>query len=166
MTDDSLPSDDELVTPEPLAATEEPVETAKPRPRRGSGKRKRQKVLTVRATDAEYLQIVAAAREAGLTIGSFCRSRTVAAPTTQPRRRAPVDVEALVRVQCELNRIATYLHELLRQGRLVKSEEVSAALQGYREAVAALMAALVTTFGSQLPAPEPGDCDEEAEEAA
>jgi hypothetical protein len=145
--------------------TDEP--STKPRARRGSENRERQARVTFRVNQVEYRQIAAAASEAGLSLGSFCRSRLLVMPTTQPRRGAPVDVHALVRVQSELNRVAAYLHQLLRQGRLVKSEEVDASLRAYPEAIAALMAALVTTYGHRLPAPEPGEYgDEENEEVA
>jgi hypothetical protein len=162
MTDD--PSDDE--SPNPLTPTQELAEApTKPRPRRGSEKRARSRQITIRVSDAEYLQIEAAACEAGLSMGSFLRSRALAAPTTQARRRVPADVMALIRVQSELNRLATYLHELLRQGRLVESEDFRKIFQRYREAIAALMAALMKTFGHQLPAPGPGEYGEPEEEA-
>jgi hypothetical protein len=77
-----------------------------------------------------------------MTVGTYIRSRALAAPTTHARRRPSVQLHALVKVQGELNRIGGNIHQLLRHvnfGRLVEGDEVRAAFTGYREAIDALL---------------------------
>ncbi|HTR78518.1 MAG TPA: hypothetical protein VMH39_10420 [Gemmatimonadaceae bacterium] len=116
---------------------------ARPRIRRGTETRKRYRRITFRVLEDEYLQVEAAASEAGLTLASYTRRRAVPEPATASRRRPSVEVIALVRLQAELNRIGSNIHQLLRHvsfGRLVDSDELHAAFTGYREAIEAIKA--------------------------
>lgn len=114
-------------------------------PRSGSEARRRQRRLTYRITDAEYAQVEAAASAAGLSLASYARQRTVEQLTTRTRRRASVDVVALSKTLALINRVGGNLHQLVRFlnfGGYPDAGEVSAALRGYDQMVAAIMSAL------------------------
>src|SRR5271154_6459852 len=66
--------------------------------RSGSETRKRAPIIGFRATDHERAQIEAAAQRAGLTVGSYVRSRALAKPTTRAVRRPPVETVQLARL--------------------------------------------------------------------
>src|ERR1700683_2175379 len=58
------------------------------RKRSGSETRRRAPIIGFRATDEERATIKAFADRAGLTVGSYVRSRALARPTTRAVRRA------------------------------------------------------------------------------
>src|SRR5580692_12030148 len=66
--------------------------------RSGSEKRKRAPIIGFRATDEERAQIEAAAQRAGLTVGSYVRSCSLAKPTTRAVRRPPVETAQLAQL--------------------------------------------------------------------
>jgi hypothetical protein len=109
------------------------------RSRRGTETRKRYRRITYRVLESEYMQVEAAASEAGLTLASYARLRTVPAPETRSRSRPSVDAIALVKVQRELNRIGGNIHQLLRHvnfGHIIDTQgEISAAFAGFREGI-------------------------------
>jgi hypothetical protein len=118
---------------------------AKLRRRSGSETRQKQHRITVRYNAAEFAELEEAAEAQGLTVGSYVRSRTLAAPATRSRRRPTVEVAEITRLQGALNRIGTNIHGLLKDvrfGGTPGADEARAAFAGYREAIAAVLAAL------------------------
>jgi mobilization protein NikA len=118
---------------------------AKSRARRGTEVRKRCRRITYRITETEYAEVEAAASAAGLTLASYARARTVERPTTGTRRRVSVDVLALSRLLCAVNRMGGNLHQLVKHlnfGGFLEQGELRAALRGYDQMVAAIMTAL------------------------
>jgi hypothetical protein len=114
----------------------------------------------VRMSVEERAAIEAHASREGLSLGGYMRSRALAMPTTRANRRPPVDILALVRLQGDLNKVGGNIHQLLRHvnfGRLVEGDEVRAAFQGYREVIAAIMAALHKPYGKKHSEPEARD---------
>lgn len=112
--------------------------------RSGSEKRKRAPIIGFRATDEERAAIEASADRAGLTVGSYVRSRALARPTTRAVRRPPQTTAQLAQLLGslgaaggQLQRIATAQNAQQQGG-----EEVAAALAGFREAASAIMQAL------------------------
>src|ERR1019366_5851732 len=73
-------------------------------PRRASEKRKRGRSVSFRTDAAEYAELVAAAEARGQTLGTFIRSRVLAAPTTGARRRVSVELHAVGRLLAEVSR--------------------------------------------------------------
>src|ERR1700685_2472938 len=66
----------------------------------GSGRetRKREPIIVFRATEEERARIQASAERAGLTVGSYVRSRSLKAPTTRAVRRPPVATAQLAQL--------------------------------------------------------------------
>lgn len=115
--------------------------------RRGSGseQRRKQRRMTFRLSPDEYAQLDASARDAGLTLGSFIRARTLGIAQTQPRRRPSVEAESLARLQAEMNRVGSNIHQILKRvnfGETPLAYEFQEALAGYREVIDAILAAL------------------------
>ena len=121
------------------------VDVPPPRKRRGSEIRQKELRVSVRVTAAEHAAIAEAADREGLTVATYARSRLLAAPTTRARRRPNVDVQAITRLQGEMNRVGTNIHQLLKHirfGGTPASDEVVSAFAGYREVIAAILATL------------------------
>ncbi len=117
-------------------------------PRRGSEKRKRGRSVSFRMDDAEYAELVAAAEAAGQTLGTFIRSRVLAAPTTGARRRVSVELHAVGRLLAEVNRLGGNVHQLLKYvnfGHLPDVPEIRQAFAGCREIVIGCLAVLGRT---------------------
>jgi len=68
------------------------------RKRSGSETRKRAPIIGFRATDAERAQIESAAQRAGLTVGSYVRSRALMKPETRAVRRPAVETAQLAQL--------------------------------------------------------------------
>jgi hypothetical protein len=66
--------------------------------RSGSETRKRAPIIGFRATDEERAKIEADARRAGLTVGSYVRSRALKRPETRAVRRPPVETAQLAKL--------------------------------------------------------------------
>src|SRR5271163_2967078 len=66
--------------------------------RSGSETRKRAPIIGFRATDQERAKIEADARRAGLTVGSYVRSRALKRPETRAVRRPPVETAQLAKL--------------------------------------------------------------------
>lgn len=123
----------------------EPQEPKGKRKRSGSETRKRLPPFPLRLLPDERARIEAAADDAGLTMGSYIRSRALDAPTTQARRRPSVEVLAVARLLCAINRMGGNLHQIARYrnfGGSPVDAEIHAALRGYEAMVFAVMAAL------------------------
>jgi hypothetical protein len=116
----------------------EPAANA-PRPRRGTEVRQRYRRISYRVLESEYLQVEAAASDAGLTLASYSRMRAVPELVTASRHRPSVEDVALVKIQRELNRIGGNIHQLLRHvnfGRIIDTDgEITAAFAGFREGI-------------------------------
>jgi hypothetical protein len=115
------------------------------RKRSGSEKRKRLPPFPLRLLPDERARIEVAADGAGLTLGSYIRSRTLDAPTTQPRRRASVDLAALAKALAVVNKMGGNLHQIAKYrnfGGAPLDEEIHAALRGYEQMVMALLLAI------------------------
>jgi hypothetical protein len=113
--------------------------------RRGTEVRRRQRRVVFRVTEAEYAQVEREASAAGLTVASFARSRTVAHATTRARRRPTVDILAVSRLLCVVNRMGVNLHIVARHlnfGGFPEAGEIRTALMGYEQMVQAIMTAL------------------------
>jgi hypothetical protein len=110
--------------------------------RRGSETRKREPIIGFRATADERARIHASADRAGLTVGSYVRSRALKQPTTRAVRRPQVETAQLSQllglmgaVGGDLRRIA----EGLNAGGTVENTEAAVALTDFREAAATIM---------------------------
>jgi uncharacterized protein (DUF1778 family) len=118
----------------------------KKRPRKsGSEQRQKRRRIIFRVTAEEYDSLETAARGAGLTLGSFIRTRMLTATQTRQRRRPSVEVEALARLQAEMNRVGSNIHQILKRvnfGETPLAHEFHDALAGYREVIDAILAAL------------------------
>src|SRR5262249_49302668 len=66
--------------------------------RSGSETRKRGPIIGFRATHDELKEIQASADRAGLTVGSYVRSRALERPTTRAMRRPPVQTAQLAQL--------------------------------------------------------------------
>ena len=80
----------------------------------GSDTRQKQRIVNFRATAEEYATVEEAAKNAGLTMGSFIRQTMLAAPKTRPRRQVRVDVAVLAKLIAELNRIGGNINQIAR----------------------------------------------------
>jgi hypothetical protein len=93
----------------------EPQQPVTPRRRRsGSEKRKRPTPFPVRLSPEERAAIAADAERAGLTLGSFIRSRVLAAPTTRARKQVPVDYAALAAALRAFTKAAVNINQIAR----------------------------------------------------
>jgi hypothetical protein len=110
--------------------------------RSGSEKRKRGPIIGFRANEDERAKIQAAADRAGLTVGSYVRSRLLKAPTTRAVRRPPVATAQLAQLLGllgaaggDLQRIA----EHLQGGEVIPAAEIQASIAAFREAASAIL---------------------------
>jgi hypothetical protein len=116
------------------------------RPRKsGSEQRQKERRITFRMSPQEYATLEEAAGSAGLTLGSYIRSNVLEAPQTRQRRRPSVEVMAVTRLQGEMNRVGSNIHQILKRvnfGETPVAEEFHEALSGYREVIAAILETL------------------------
>jgi hypothetical protein len=84
------------------------------RPRKRRPNRTSRHRTTERWNDADYAALVAGAEAAGLTVGSYIRSRVLAAPTTRARKQAPVDYTALATVLRAFTKVAVNINQIAR----------------------------------------------------
>jgi hypothetical protein len=98
------------------------------RRRSGSEKRKKQYRTSIRWDESDYLELRARADAAGMTVGSYIRQGALTAPSTAARRRPSAEYVALAKLQHELN--------------------------GYREAIAAVLSAMRKSYGGHPPDPD------------
>lgn len=114
-------------------------------PKARSESRQKQVRVTVRLTAAEYAELEEAAARESVSIGGYMRSRALSAPTTRAGRRPSLDAQALARLQGEMNRVGSNIHQLLKHirfGGTPAGDEVVAAFAGYREVIAAILETL------------------------
>jgi hypothetical protein len=91
-----------------------PLQPTPRRKRGGTETRQREYRITFRMSAAEYVELEAAASEAGLTLASYARSRALSAPTTRARHRAPVDIVALAAVLRAFTKVAININQIAR----------------------------------------------------
>jgi len=85
------------------------------RTRSGSEMRKRAPIIGFRATDEERAKIEAAARHAGLTVGSYVRSRALKKPETRAVRRPPVETAQLAQLLGMLGTVGGTIAQLAKR---------------------------------------------------
>ncbi len=115
------------------------------RKRSGTETRQKQQRVTFRVNAAELAELDEQADAAGVTIGTYVRSRALAKPETRGRHRPSVERVTLARILAELNHIGGNIHGLLKDvrfGGTPAAEDVRAAFAGYREMHAAVIATL------------------------
>ena len=113
------------------------------RPRRsGSEQRQKQSRITFRLSGAEYGTVQVAADRAGVTLGTYIRDCVLKSPETRRRPRPSVEVQAVTRLQGEMNRVGGNLHQLLKRvnfGDTPMVHELREALTGYKEVIASIL---------------------------
>jgi hypothetical protein len=113
--------------------------------RSGSETRKRAPIIGFRATDEERAKIEAAAQRAGLTVGSYVRSRALSKPTTRAVRRPPVETAQLAKLLGMLGAAGGAIQQAAKRQTAntgVVSPELLAAAGDFREAAATIIQAL------------------------
>jgi hypothetical protein len=111
----------------------------------GSATRKKQHVVTFRASSSDLQAIESAAEEEGLTRGSYIREMLLKSPETRKRRRPLADMAVLPRLLGELNRSGGNINQIARRinlGETPLAAELRGVLEAQREAVAAIRTAL------------------------
>jgi hypothetical protein len=112
--------------------------------RSGSEKRKRVSPIHFRATPEERARIEAAADRAGLTLGSYVRSRCLKVSTTRAVRRPPVATAQLAQLLGILGAASADIQRIAQQdgNDSIQPATIEAALGDFREAAAAILKAL------------------------
>lgn len=113
--------------------------------RSGSATRRRTPIVRFRATEAERAEIVAGAERAGLTVGSYVRTRVLTTPTTRSVRRPTVERTLLAQLLGQLGRVGGNIHQItkkLNYGEGIPRTELETALVAFREAADAIMQTL------------------------
>lgn len=82
------------------------------RKKSGSETRKRAPIIGFRASDAERARIEASALRAGLTVGSYVRSRALEKPTTRAVRKPPVETQQLAQLLGQLGAVSGLVQAL------------------------------------------------------
>lgn len=129
------------------AAGAKPGDRAQPGSKRHSGseKRKRGPIIGFRATDEERGRIQAAADRAGLTVGSYVRSRSLKTPTTRAVRRPPVATAQLAQLLGLLGKAGGDLQRIAKRfdaEEATPAAEIHEALGEFRQAASAILRAL------------------------
>ena len=113
-----------------------------------SEQRQKNRIANFRVTLEEYRQIEMNATHAGLTAGSYMRSRALAAPTTRAMRRPVVEKVILSKLVAELGRSGSNLNQIARalnSDETVVLDHIQAALKEHRQ----ILAAVIETLGRQ-----------------
>ena len=113
--------------------------------RSGSETRKRGPIIGFRATEEERARIQASAERAGLTVGSYVRSRSLKAPTTRAVRRPPVATAQLAQLLGLLGAAGGDLKRLAEpaaDSEAKHDSEIDDVLALFREAATAILQAL------------------------
>jgi hypothetical protein len=125
-----------------MASSKKPTDKVS---RSGSEKRKRGPIIGFRATEEERGKIQAAADRAGLTVGSYVRSRSLKTPTTRAVRRPPVATAQLAQLLGLLGAAGGELQRMTKRfdaGEAAPDPEIHAALAEFRKAASAILQAL------------------------
>lgn len=120
--------------------------TAAKRPRKsGSEQRQKQRRFTFRLSSAEFGSLQVAADRAGVTLGTYVRDSVLHSPETRRRQRPSVEVQAVTRLQGEMNRVGGNIHQILKRvnfGETPMAHEFHEVLAGYKEVIAGILAVL------------------------
>lgn len=91
------------------------MDVTESRPRKsGSERRQKSGIIAFRATASERAQLEAAAERADMSLGSYIRSRVLAAPETRAVRRPVVERELLASALAQLGRLNGNLHQIAK----------------------------------------------------
>lgn len=110
-----------------------------------SENREKQRRLTVRFSPVEREQLETFADRAGLTLGSYVRSRSLEKPTTKAVRRPVVQQAILSKLVAQLGRIGNNLNQIARglnQGENITQHQIQPALAEHRQILAAVIEAM------------------------
>lgn len=97
--------------------------------------RQKGRVVPFRVSDSEYAELTQLADRAGLTLGSYIRSRSLERPTTRARRRPPAEVQVLTGYLGQLGKLASNANQLARRvnmGETPLAEEIISTLSACR----------------------------------
>ena len=98
--------------------------------RKRSENRQKGRVVPFRVSPEEYSELASLADRAGLTLGSYVRSRALETPTTRARRKPAIEQVAVSKLIGELGKVGNNLNQLAKKanaGNLL-TQEVLAAL--------------------------------------
>ena len=115
------------------------------RKRSGSEKRKRAPIIGFRASDEERARIEALAARAGLTVGSYVRSRSLEKPTTRAVRRPPVETAQLAQLLGLLGALSGKVQGMAQNhdgGAGISGAQLQETLAAFRAAAGAILQAL------------------------
>jgi hypothetical protein len=108
-----------------------------------SEKPKRPPIIGFRATDEERAQIEAAAERAGLTVGSYVRSRALERPQTRAVRRPPVETAQLAKLLGMLGVLGGQIQALAQEhGADVGPAQLEETMAAFRDAAAGILLAI------------------------
>src|ERR1700685_2147786 len=113
--------------------------------RSGSETRKRGPIIGFRATEEERARIQASAERAGLTVGSYVRSRSLKGPTTRAVRSPPVATAQFAQLLGLLGAAGGDLKRLAEpaaDSEAKHDSEIDDVLALFREAATAILQAL------------------------
>ena len=108
----------------------------------GSETRKRSPIIPFRVTDDERAQIESAAQRAGLTVGSYVRSRALEKPTTRAVRRPPVETAQLAQLLGMLGAAGGRIQSIFEtqpELPVIHEAEARETLAVFRDAAAAIL---------------------------
>jgi hypothetical protein len=111
----------------------------------GSETRKKQRLFTFRMTSNEFAMLQVAADRAGVTLGTYVRDCILTAPETRRRPRPTVEVQAVTKLQGQMNKVGSNIHQILRRvnfGETPIAEEFREALAGYRQVITSILQVL------------------------
>jgi uncharacterized protein (DUF1778 family) len=112
--------------------------------RSGSATRKRRDRIDFRVSEAERDALEAAAERVALSLGSYIRACTLAAPQTRAQRRPTIERELMAKAVAMLGRAIGSLHQIAKHlnfGDVEYAADIPAAVAEARAAIAATMAA-------------------------
>lgn len=104
--------------------------------RSGSDTRQKGRIVPFRVSAVEYQELNLLAEQAGLTIGSYVRSRALALPTTRAIRRPVVEKKLLASLLGELHKIGSNINQTARRvnmGDMPLSAEIATTLAACRQ---------------------------------
>jgi hypothetical protein len=111
----------------------------------GSENRQKHRRITFRLTAAEYGALQVAADRAGVTLGTYIRDCVLNSPETRRRPRPSVEVQAVTRLQGEMNRVGGNIHQILKRvnfGETPMTHEFREALAGYQQVIESILTVL------------------------
>lgn len=99
----------------------------------GSEKRRRQRLIQVRCTEAEYQAIWARADRAGLYASTYLRAAALGSPGPRALRRPPVNRQELARLLGEIGRVGNNLNQVARALNSGRNPPPQALLEALRD---------------------------------